>query len=153
MQEILMTSRMITGLMLAAACVLCSTAAVVLDNPFTNSPPAEPPDREHAAYGALPQHRESWLVFRWLIAHRDDCGTLKFLAWVPPLQVATNPFTQEPATLVRVILQSGKKDKEVEHLVFYMKDGQMLGSVREEQDRLPINGPLPVVLRPAQAQI
>ena len=62
------------------------------------------------------------------------------------------PFTQEPATLVRVILQSGKKNKEVEHLVFYMKDGQLLGSVQEAQDRLPVNGPLPVVLRPLQSR-
>jgi hypothetical protein len=120
---------------------------MLLDNPFTNAKRTDRSTGQGSAYGAVPQDPESWAILKWLINHREDAEDLRFLAWIPPLQVRDNPFTGEPATLVRVILQSDKnpKGEEVEHHLFYIKDGKLLGTVRADQGQPPPNGPALVV--------
>lgn len=83
--------------------------------------------------GAVPRHREAFLVLKWLAENRADAAELRLMVWWPPLQVSSNPISGSPSTLVHVVFQSRLGDPQndyLEDMLFYVIDDQVLGCVR-----------------------
>jgi hypothetical protein len=86
--------------------------------------------RPQEPLGAVPRDRDSVLVLKWLLDTRPDAGRLRFVAWWPPLRRPDNPFTHHPALLVHVALTGeAHGDRELEDLLVYVQDDQVLGAV------------------------
>jgi hypothetical protein len=78
----------------------------------------------------MPRSREQAVVLNWIFEHRADAGSLEFLTWSAPTEVADNPFVAGPATLVKLTVKNKSTASEnVEHLSFYLRNFEVLGSL------------------------
>jgi hypothetical protein len=121
-------------LSVTAGLVVCGAVTVVLDQPcreLGRPVPAKPSQ----SLETTPCSQEYLAVRNWILEHRPEAGTLEFLAWSAPKQVADNPFRWGPATLVTVIVKN--KDAapySLEQLSFYLCNLEVLGSLSEPYD-------------------
>jgi hypothetical protein len=81
--------------------------------------------------GPVPWNREGVAILGWMLDNHPEAPHLTFMAWWPPVRVEDNPFTHEPATLVRVVVRDTRRaaTDPVEDLTFYLKGQSVLGYV------------------------
>ena len=124
------TSRIPLALSFTAGLAVCVALTMLLDllphRDFAEPAPADSGQQ----LGAMPRCREHAAVLSWIFEHRRDATTLEFASWSPPRQVANNPFTNGPATLVKVVVKNrSAAEEKLEYLSFYLRDLDVLGSV------------------------
>jgi hypothetical protein len=110
----------------------------------------EPPD---PALGIVPDNRESQLVFKWALENHPSGRELRFVRWESPQKVSDNPITNEPATRVRVVVQSNRplpdQPAPLELYEVFVKDNEVIGAARKEN--LPPSAAPKTTTRPAAA--
>ena len=124
------TSRISLALSFTAGLAVCAALTMLLDvlprQERATPAPADPGQR----LGAMPRSRQDAAVLSWIFEHRADAASLEFLSWLPPRQVADNPFTNGPATLVKVVVKNRSTAVEkLEYLSFYLRELEVLGSI------------------------
>jgi hypothetical protein len=124
------TSRIPLALSFTAGLAVCVALTMLLDL-LPHREIAEPaPADLGQQLGAMPRCREHAAVLSWIFEHRPDATTLEFASWSPPRPVANNPFTNGPATLVKVVVKNrSTAEEKLEYLSFYLRDLDVLGSV------------------------
>jgi hypothetical protein len=126
-----MTYRMRIALSFTAGMSICAALTVFLDRP---SPELAEPVRAEPGQplGAMPRCREHAAVLSWIFEHRVDAASLEFLTWSDLSQVPENPFSNGPATLVKLVVKNKSAAAEsVEHLAFYLHNLEVLGSLSQ----------------------
>jgi hypothetical protein len=80
----------------------------------------------------MPRTREHVAVLGWMFDHRPDVGDLEFVTWSSPKEVAQDPFTNEPATLVELVVKNKSTGADIlERLSFYLRDLEVIGSLSQ----------------------
>src|SRR5436305_1273598 len=102
---IMCASRIPLVLSFTAGLAVCASLIVVLDWPYREraAPALAEPGQ---LLGAMPRSREHTAVLSWIFEHRPDATSLEFLGWSPASPVTDNPFTNEPAALVNLVVKS-----------------------------------------------
>ena len=126
-----MNHRIPLSLSFAAGLAACATVTVFLDR-SGQEPTNAVPVVSGQPLGAMPRSREHAVVLSWIFEHRVDAASLEFLAWSAPSPVPHNPFTDEPATLVKLVVKNKSTTQEnLEYLSFYLRNLEVLGSVNQ----------------------
>lgn len=130
------------GVTFAGGFALCTVMVLIFDSPlrdwFSPPAPATAPQRPVRVVprpiptGEKAIDRHTIAILEWLLDHRPDSANLEFITWGQPSQVQDNPYTREPATMLHVHLQSNKSKQAQEQLVFFLKDGKVIGCGPQE---------------------
>ena len=81
---------------------------------------------------AMPRSPEHVAVLSWILEHSPDAAGLEFLHWSAPCPVSENPFSNGPATFVRVVLRNKcSAGESLEYLAFYLRKFEVLGSISQ----------------------
>src|SRR5262249_51777619 len=87
--------------------------------------------------GAIPRTQEQAAVLSWIFEHRPEATELEFLSWSAPREVADNPFSHGPATLVKLLVKNRDASEErLEQLSFYLCDVEVLGGISEPYQKI-----------------
>jgi hypothetical protein len=129
-----MTNRIPLALSFTAGLAVCAAATVLLDRSGQElNAPA--PAKTGRPWEAMPCSREHVAVLNWIFEHRPGATQFELFTWSGPSQVADNPFSHSPATLVKLVVKDTASER-LEQLSFYLCNLEVLGSVSQPYSNL-----------------